>query len=56
MQDGNAFRTDATHHPDAPEEYGAFLEWAQRAVTLDAYTIPCTDKQVGGKVRSKLPT
>ena len=55
-QDGKAFRTDAMHHPETTAEYAAFLNWAQKAVTLDVYTIPCANTVAGGKVRSKQPS
>ena len=43
-QDGKAYRTDAMNHPDTPAEYMAFLRWAQSAVSVDVYTIPCADR------------
>jgi hypothetical protein len=56
MQDGHVYRTDAEHHPDTAAEYMAFLAWAQKALDLDVYTLPCSDKTAGGKVRTKSPT
>ena len=38
---GNIIRADAQHHPDSPQEYNAFAQWAMKSSKTDLYEIPC---------------